>query len=90
MVRDVLDAIYDTLHVPLTNMEWEGLSDKQQARVKRAFEVRWREAAHPEHERRSGIRRVDCLLGCTAFAGLSMSLDSDFDCVLSLGRNSRA
>ena len=89
-VRDVFDAIYNTLHVPLTNTEWDGLSEKQKLRVQRAFEVRWSAAAQPQRERKQGLRRVDCLLGSTTFAGLSMSDDSDFDCVLSLGRNSRA
>lgn len=89
-VRDVFEAIYNTLQVPLTDTELDGLSEKHRLRVQNAFEVRWRAARQPVGERRRGMRRVDCLLGSTTFAGLSMSDDSDFDCVLSLGRNSRA
>jgi hypothetical protein len=67
-VRDVLEAIYNVTHAPLTHDEWERLSVKQQDRIKRVFDVRWREAANPEQERKNGVRRVDCLLQVRTFA----------------------
>jgi len=86
-VHDVLEVIHRVARTPLTVQEWEGLSSKQQERIKRVFDVRWRGAVIPESERRGGVRRVDCLLQCTRFAGLSMSYDNDFACVLTLSRN---
>jgi len=86
-VRDVLEAIHNIARTPLTVAEWDGLSQKQQERIKREFDVRWRGASSPEKERKGGVRRVDHLLKCTRFAGLSMSYDNDFECILTLSRN---
>jgi len=86
-VRDVLDAIHNVTQAPLTIEEWERLSIKQQQRIERVFDVRWRDSAIPETERKSGVRRMDCLLQCTRFAGLSMSYDNDFRCILTLSRS---
>jgi hypothetical protein len=86
-VRDVLEAIHNVTRVPLTVAEWDGLSQKQQERIKRVFDLRWRAAVVPEKERKGGVRRLDCLLQCTRFAGLSMSYDNDFECILTLSRN---
>jgi len=83
----VLEAIHQVARAPLTVQEWEALSFKQQERVKRVFDVRWRGAVSPEKERKAGVRRVDCLLQCTRFAGLSMSYDNIFECNLVLARN---
>lgn len=87
-VSDVLSTIYATVHVPLTKSEWAAMSDKQRARVKRTYDARWQEAKHPERERAEGVRRVDALLGCTRFGGLTMSFERNFECVLSLTRSS--
>jgi len=86
-VRDVLEAIHNIARTPLTVAEWDGLSQKQQERIKREFDVRWRGASSPEKERKGGVRRVDHLLKSTRFAGLSMSYDNDFECILTLSRN---
>lgn len=86
-VRDVLEAIYDIGQVPLNHLEWDGLSYKQKERVKLAYDLRWRSAAFPEGQRKEGVRRIDCLLHYTRFAGLSMSFDRDFGCILTLSRN---
>jgi len=86
-VRDVLEAIHNVARAPLTIAEWESLSPKQQERIRRVFDVRWRAAVNPEKERKGGVRRVDCLLQSTRFAGLSMSFDNDFECILTLSRN---
>jgi hypothetical protein len=61
-VCDVLEEIYRIVREPLTPNEWEGLSDKQQDKVLRAFDMRCRGAAVPEKEKRVGVRMVDCLL----------------------------
>jgi hypothetical protein len=61
-VCDVLEAIYQVACTPLTVKEWEGLSPKQQERIRRVFDVRWNGAAMPERERKGGVKRVDCLL----------------------------
>jgi hypothetical protein len=61
-VRDVLEAIHQVARAPLVVSEWDALSFKQQERVKRVFEVRWRGAVSPEKEKMAGVRRVDCLL----------------------------
>jgi len=86
-VRDVLEAIYNVTHAPLTHDEWERLSLKQQERIKRVFDVRWREAANPEQERKNGVRRVDCLLQCTRLGGLTMSYDNNFECIMTMTRS---
>jgi len=86
-VRDVLEAIHQVARAPLTVQEWDALSFKQQERMSRVFEARWRGAVNPEKEKNGGIRRVDCLLQCTRFAGLSMSYDNHFECNLALARN---
>lgn len=86
-VRDVLEAIYNAVRTPLALEEWEELSLKQKLRVKRVYDIRWRDATIPEKERTDGVRWVDCLLQCTRFAGLSMSYDNDFECILTLSRN---
>jgi len=86
-VRDVLTAIYNVAHAPLRVDEWEGLSAKQQDRIKKVWDVRWRGSTYPDRERREGVRRVDCLLHYTRFAGITMALDHDFECILTLSRN---
>jgi hypothetical protein len=68
-VHDVLEAIHQVARAPLTVQEWEALSFKQQERVRRVFDVRWRGAVSPEKERKAGVRRVDCLLQVRLFRG---------------------
>ncbi|KIM86677.1 hypothetical protein PILCRDRAFT_64788 [Piloderma croceum F 1598] len=86
-VGDVLEAIYQVARTPLTTEEWDRLPSKQRQRVNRVFDVRWTNASAPEKERNRGLKRVDCLLQSTRFAGLSMSYDDDFTCILTLSRN---
>ncbi|KAG6334970.1 hypothetical protein ID866_4126 [Astraeus odoratus] len=68
---DVLVAIYDTLHVPLTRPEWDGMAIKKRNRIEEAFRARCRASRDPEHTYSDGIHRIDCLLSTTKFAGLS-------------------
>jgi len=86
-VRDVLTAIYNVAHAPLRTEEWDGLTHKQRERISRVYDIRWKGAAHPDKERRAGVRRVDCLLHYTRFAGISMEPDRDFACIMTLSRN---
>jgi len=61
-VGDVLEAIHQVARTPLTTEEWDLLPYKQQERVNRNFDMRWRNASAPEKERSRGLKRVDCLL----------------------------
>jgi len=61
-VGDVLEAIHQVARTPLTTEEWDQLLYKQQERVNRVFDVRWKRASAPEKERNRGLQTVDCLL----------------------------
>ena len=86
-VHDVLEAIHSVVRAPLTVQEWEDLSPKQQDRIKRVFDVRWRGAVIPEKERKEGVKRVDCLLQvCPSLLTLPSANTSTFPLVLSICR----
>ncbi|KAF7322790.1 Ectomycorrhiza-regulated small secreted protein [Mycena chlorophos] len=74
-VKNVLDAIYATVHTQITHAEWDSLCAKQQNRVNVVFDARWRRAAEPQQVRSQGILRSDCLLEHCVFAGLSVAPD---------------
>ncbi|RDB26939.1 hypothetical protein Hypma_005123 [Hypsizygus marmoreus] len=74
-VLDVLDGIYRSLRSNVTSQEFHALpSEKEMRRVSAAYEHRYRRirgSREYEDEKRRGVRRVDFLMGCTRFMGLS-------------------
>jgi hypothetical protein len=88
-ILDLLEAIYHTLQARVRTFEWEAMSDKHRERVGMIFDQRWRTSPEPLRVRANGLTRADCLLQSTCFAGLSMSYEMGFVCILSLSRNSR-
>lgn len=70
-VWDVLVAIYMALQTPLTQFEWACKSEKERARIERAYHSRCLASSNVEHSQRRGVRRIDCFLSTTVFAGLS-------------------
>ncbi|TFK32339.1 ectomycorrhiza-regulated small secreted protein [Crucibulum laeve] len=85
-VLDVLASIYSSLLTPLTHSEWDRLSLKHRQRVTGMFENRCRLSANEQETRSQGVLRVDCLLRHTWFAGLTISLEVENSCILSLRR----
>ncbi|KAF9485128.1 hypothetical protein BDN70DRAFT_675245 [Pholiota conissans] len=85
-VGDVLDAIHNTIIRRISHAEWNLLSERQQDRIKVVFNNRWQAAADPDVCRQNGVLRMDCLLQHTKFGGLSVSLEADDSCILSLRR----
>jgi len=76
-VSDVLSAIYRTLRVQITQSEFHSLPSPTDARrVSQTYEQRYKRlrgtVAYAE-EKRGGVRRIDFLMGCTRFIGLSMT-----------------
>ncbi|CAK5282364.1 unnamed protein product [Mycena citricolor] len=79
-VGDVLIAIHQQLHKPISSEDWEALSSKKEARVSRAFTRRCRQESIRcqtgyksdcgIHERQKGVKFVDFLQGKTMFRGL--------------------
>lgn len=90
-VRDVLQAIYETLHRLLQIHEWEGLSLKQRNRIEDIHRARCRASLYPEHTRLAGVRRADYLLSTTMFAGLTSLVRrrEQWQVVLTLSRDFR-
>ncbi|KAF9010112.1 hypothetical protein BDQ17DRAFT_999944 [Cyathus striatus] len=88
-VRDVLEAIYSTLHSPLTLSERQQILDqtKQQERITQVFNARCAASMFPNETRSNGILRIDCFLQHTLFAGLSVITWNGDECVLSLRRH---
>ncbi|KAJ7736444.1 hypothetical protein B0H16DRAFT_120806 [Mycena metata] len=74
-VSDVLNAIYRALRANVTPAEFRALSTlKLQHRVSEAYRQRYmRLRGHRGYaeEKRHGVKRVDFLMGCTEFRGLS-------------------
>jgi len=74
-VGDVLETIYSTLRVNVTSKEFHSLpSQRDERRVTAAYEQRYRRLhSSKEHdsEKRGGVKRIDFLMGHTAFTGLS-------------------
>ncbi|KAG3230020.1 hypothetical protein P692DRAFT_20827192 [Suillus brevipes Sb2] len=90
-VRDVLEAIYETLRQLLRIYEWEGMSLKQRSRIEDTHRARCRVSSDPEHSRLAGVRRADCLLSTTMFAGLTSLVRrrEQWQVVLTLSRDFR-
>lgn len=88
-VWDVLANIHATLQVPITHSEWEALSAKQRVRIKQIFYERCYASRDSKREHSGGVRRIDCLLSTTVFAGLSspMVRGSRLELVLTLSRD---
>ena len=85
-VGDVLDAIHVALDQPISLSEWNSFSDKQKHLISGAYGIRCEQAEDREAARRNGLFRIDCLMKHTWFAGLSVSLEKDFTCIMSIGR----
>lgn len=90
-VQDVLEAIYETLRQLLRIYEWEGMSLKQRSRIEDTHRARCRVSLDPEHTRLAGVRRADCLLSTTMFAGLTSLVRrrEQWQVVLTLSRDFR-
>jgi hypothetical protein len=90
-VQNVLEAIYETLHQLLQVREWEGMSLKQRSRIKDLHRARCRASLDPERVRLAGVRRADCLLSTTMFAGLTSLVRrrEQWQVVLTLSRDFR-
>jgi len=88
-IEDVLAAIYTGLHAPLTQFEWECMSPMQRTRVEEVFYTRCGASRDFDRTRYGGIRRVDCLLHTTVFAGLSSLVyrNNRWEVVLTLSRD---
>jgi len=71
-LKDVLEALWDHLNVPMTLGEYNLLEKSKQARVRVAYQARCQLGYFglPEHERRSGFRRIDWFEGRCGFGGL--------------------
>ncbi|KAG2154215.1 uncharacterized protein EDB93DRAFT_189445 [Suillus bovinus] len=90
-VQDVLEAIYETLRGLLRTHEWEGMSLKQRSRIEDIHRARCMASLDPEYTRLAGVRRVDCLLSTTMFAGLTSLVRrrDQWQVVLTLSRDFR-
>ncbi|KAJ7161790.1 ectomycorrhiza-regulated small secreted protein [Mycena crocata] len=88
-IRNVLDAIYETVRTQINYEEWDRLCPKQQQRVNIVFDARWRRSTQPMETRDHGILRGDCLLQHVVFAGLSTAPDSEDTYLLTLRRLKR-
>ncbi|CAA7261296.1 unnamed protein product [Cyclocybe aegerita] len=76
-VGDVFDYIYRSLRMNITSNEWNSFpTEHDQRRATRAYEHRYRRLRSTreyEEEKRSGMKRVDFLMGRTRFVGISPS-----------------
>ena len=88
-IEDILTAIYATLRAPLTQPEWECMSSMQRTRIEEVFYARCEASRDFDRTRYGGVRRMDCLLHTTVFAGLSSLMDrnSRWEVVLTLSRD---
>ncbi|KAG8216836.1 hypothetical protein J3R82DRAFT_7095 [Butyriboletus roseoflavus] len=88
-IEDVLAAIHRGLHVPLTRVEWECMSPMERARTEAMFYARCEASRDFERTRYGGVRRMDCLLHTTMFAGLSSLVmkNNRLEVVLTLSRD---
>jgi len=88
-IEDVLEAIYKGLHAPLTPFEWECISLMQRPRIEDVFYARCEASRDFDRTRYGGVRRKDCLLHTTMFAGLSslMYRNNRWEVVLTLSRD---
>ncbi|KAF8967254.1 hypothetical protein BDZ97DRAFT_1656512 [Flammula alnicola] len=76
-LEDVFTTIYRALRINITPAEFSSLpSPNDQRRATRAYEQRYRRQRSTriyEEEKRGGMKRVDFLMGCTRFFGISNS-----------------
>lgn len=88
-VKDVLTAIYTGLHAPLTQFEWECMSTTQRDRIEEVFYARCEASRDFDRTRYGGVRRMDCLLHTTLFAGLSSLVyrNNRWEVVMTLSRD---
>ncbi|KAG9313456.1 hypothetical protein JVU11DRAFT_5780 [Chiua virens] len=88
-IEDILTALHRGLQVPLTQPEWEGMSSTQRTRIQDTFYARCEASRDFDRTRHGGVRRLDCLLHTTVFAGLSslMYRNSRWEVVLTLSRD---
>ena len=71
---DVLDSLFRTLRVNVTQPDFQSLSERDRRRATRAYEDRYRRLRSSrmyEEEKRGGMKRVDFLMGHTRFVGLT-------------------
>ncbi|KAF9476954.1 hypothetical protein BDN70DRAFT_811415 [Pholiota conissans] len=85
-VIDVLENIRKTLLCRVSRTEFERFSKGQQEKITAVFVERCNKAQDPDKARENGVLRLDCLLQHTIFAGLSVSLDKEKTCILTLRR----
>ena len=83
---DVMQAIYDAIHAPLDEAEWNRLQRKQQAKIQDAFEKRCRMALDPAACTAGGKLLIDYLVNHLIFGGLTVSLEKEYAAILSLRR----
>jgi hypothetical protein len=90
-VKDVVEAIYSTLHERLVMPEWERLSFKQRGFIEDVHNMRCAISSNPERTRLAGVRRADYLLHTTMFAGLTslVKRGQEWQVVLTLSRDFR-
>ncbi|KAF9225868.1 hypothetical protein BS17DRAFT_777790 [Gyrodon lividus] len=88
-VEDVLTVIHAELHAPLTIPEWECMSLRQRTRTEAVFYARCEASRSFERARNGGVRRMDCLLNTTTFAGLTSLVfrNNRWEVVLTLSRD---
>lgn len=88
-IEDVLTAIHRGLHLPLTQLEWECMSPMERGRIQSMFYARCAASRNYERTHYGGVRRMDCLLHTTMFAGLSspMMRNNRLEVVLTLSRD---
>lgn len=73
-IEDMLEALYRSLRVNITQPEFNSFpSERDQRRATRAYEDRYRRlrGSRYDEEKRSGMKRVDFLMGRTRFVGIS-------------------
>ncbi|KAF9524756.1 hypothetical protein CPB83DRAFT_860649 [Crepidotus variabilis] len=74
-LEDVLETIYRSLRINITQDEFGSFpSEQHRRRATRAYEERYRRLRSQrsyEEEKRAGMKRVDFLMGRTRFVGLS-------------------
>ncbi|KAG6889136.1 hypothetical protein C0995_003496 [Termitomyces sp. Mi166 len=86
-VLDVLNAVRECMRTPIIQAEWDALCEKQQDRVNRTFDSRWRMSGTPTETRGEGVLRQDCLLRHTLWGGLTPSFVEEDAVVLTLRRD---
>ncbi|KIK98934.1 hypothetical protein PAXRUDRAFT_619465 [Paxillus rubicundulus Ve08.2h10] len=88
-VEDILTVIHEQFHAPLTIPEWECMSQRERTRTEEVFYARCSASRNFGRTRNGGVRRVDCLLNTTTFAGLSSLVfrNNRWEIVLTLSRD---